>query len=159
MTDRFETFATTIASINRHIQKIKDTEMRALGLRGIHVMCLYRLGKEPEGLTASQLCALCGEDKAAISRTIKDLTAQGYIHPDEQMGKRAYRTKLFLTEKGQAAIAYMTGRVEAILDAVSEGKSEEQRASFYAALTQIEKNLRSQLPGKNSDNLPKGTNA
>lgn len=63
MFDRFETFATTIATINRYVQKIKSMEMKTLGLKGTHVMCLYSLGKHPEGLTATQLCRLCGEDK------------------------------------------------------------------------------------------------
>lgn len=157
MLDRFETFATAIASINRCIQKIKDTEMRALGLRGIHVMCLYRLGKASEGLTASQLCALCAEDKAAVSRTIKDLTAQGYIRAEGQPGKRAYRARIFLTEKGQEAIAYILSRVEVILTAAGEGLGEEQRAAFYAALALIEENLRRQLAAKSPDNTPKGS--
>ena len=81
MFDRFETFATTIATINRYVQKIKSMEMKTLGLKGTHVMCLYSLGKHPEGLTATQLCRLCGEDKAAISRTITELTEKDLCAP------------------------------------------------------------------------------
>ena len=48
-------------------------EMTELGLKGTHVMCLFFLHHTPEGLTAAQLCQLCAEDKAAISRTIATL--------------------------------------------------------------------------------------
>ena len=33
MFDRFETFATTIATINRYVQKIKSMEMKTLASR------------------------------------------------------------------------------------------------------------------------------
>ena len=79
MFDRFETFVTTISTIHRYMQKIKSTEMKTLGLKGTHVMCLYSLGKHPEGLTATQLCRLCGEDKAAISRAITELTDKKFV--------------------------------------------------------------------------------
>src|SRR5699024_11963085 len=43
VTDRFETFVLTINRIYRCIQRIKDREMEALGLKGSHVMCLFQL--------------------------------------------------------------------------------------------------------------------
>ena len=55
MTDRFETFVLTINRIYRCIQRIKDREMEALGLKGSHVMCLFQLRQHPEGLTAAEL--------------------------------------------------------------------------------------------------------
>ena len=71
MENRFETFSGSIVQLNRCLQKIKDLEMRRLGLRANHAMCLYYLGRHPEGLTATQLTDLCREDKAAISRRAK----------------------------------------------------------------------------------------
>ena len=53
--------------------------MTEFGLKGTHVMCLFFLHHTPEGLTAAQLCQLCAEDKAAISRTIATLKEKGYI--------------------------------------------------------------------------------
>lgn len=139
--DRFETFATTILMIHRCIQKIKDREMLLYGLKGTHVMCLYSLGKEPEGLTASELCSICGEDKAAISRTVSDLTDKEFVSLNTDGQKRAYRTKVLLTEKGKNVIAYINERIEIALRSVGEGLSDSQRNSFYSSLSLIANNL------------------
>ena len=96
MYDRFETFTARISSIYRCIQKIKSME---IGLKGSHVMCLFHLGRQDDGhpgsagggLTAGELCALCGEDKAAISRSIAELEERGYLLRPDADGKKAYR--------------------------------------------------------------------
>lgn len=145
MLDRFGTFATTIASISRSVQKIKSLEMKPLGLKGTHVMCLYFLGKEPEGLTASQLCRLCGEDKAAISRSISDLTQKSLVHTVSAGQQRTYRAKIFLTEKGKESIAYINERVSHVLDVVGAGLTDSQRDSFYQSLALISNNLKTYI--------------
>lgn len=48
-------------------KKLKELEMGQMDLKAGYTMCLYYLGKHPEGLTATQLTELCKEDKAAIS--------------------------------------------------------------------------------------------
>lgn len=145
MIDRFETFATTIAFINRYVQKIKSAEMRPLGLKSAYVMCLYNLVKKPEGVTASELCELCGEDKAAVSRTLSELSRRDYVRVDEPDGKRAYRAKVFLTEKGKKIGEYIHSRVDHVLDAVSEGMSELERTELYRSLSVIARNLKRYL--------------
>lgn len=155
MLDRFGTFATTIASIYRSIQKIKSLEMKALDLKGTHVMCLYFLGKEPEGLTASQLCRLCGEDKAAISRTVADLTRKSYVRNMDSVpsspSKRAYRTRIVLTDKGVSSIAYINERVNHVLDMVGPDLDENQRNDFYRTLTQISDHLKKYIQAEESE--------
>lgn len=135
--DRFETFATAVAQINRCLQKIKAAEMDAVGLRSAHVMCLYALGKERAGLTAAQLCRTCREDKAAVSRSVNELAEKGYIRLEERPGGRAYRAKIFLTERGEDIVRYINGRVDRALDAVGEVLDDGRRSAFYSALTQI----------------------
>lgn len=155
MLDRFGTFATTIASIYRSIQKIKSLEMKTLDLKGTHVMCLYFLGKEPEGLTASQLCRLCGEDKAAISRTVADLTRKSYVRNMDSVpsspSKRAYRTRIVLTDKGVSSIAYINERVNHVLDMVGPDLDENQRNDFYRTLTQISDHLKKYIQTEESE--------
>lgn len=147
MTDRFETFATTIAALNRSIQRIKARETEAVGLKTGHVMCMYVLGKEPQGLTAVELQKQCGEDKAAVSRTLSELTAKGYVRQDAPGGKRAYRAKIQLTPAGREAVAYINQRVEQALEAGSRGLSPEGRAEMYGALRLISDNLEHYLQG------------
>ena len=103
MTDRFETFVLTINRIYRCIQRIKDREMEALGLKGSHVMCLFQLRQHPEGLTAAELAERSLEDKAAVSRAVARLEELGLVELPEEGGKRRYRAKLRLTEAGRAA--------------------------------------------------------
>ena len=77
MLRRFESFVTGITVCYKYIQRIKSMEMGELGLKGAHAMCLFYLHHNPGGLTAAQLCTLCAEDKAAISRTVADLRRHG----------------------------------------------------------------------------------
>ena len=72
MIHRFEQLTTGVSQIYKNIQRIKKLEMRSLGLKGTHVMCLYFLHSHAEGLTAADLCALCKENKAGISRILAE---------------------------------------------------------------------------------------
>ncbi len=142
MFDRFETFSTTISFINKCVQKIKTNEMLPVGLKGSHVMCIYTLGKETDGLTASQLSKKCGEDKAAISRTLKELLDMKYIYPVSFTKKRVYRTKMLLTEKGKQVLSSIKEKINKALDFVGEGISESERIAFYNSLSIIASNLK-----------------
>ena len=75
--EQFESFTAAVTRAYKCLQKIKNRETERMGLKGSHVMCLYYIGKTPGGLTAAELCRLCHEDKAAISRTLVDLTERG----------------------------------------------------------------------------------
>ena len=77
MNQRFDAFVTGITVCYKYIQKIKSLEVTDLGLKGAHVMCMFYLNQHPEGLTASQLCSLCAEDKAAVSRTATAISPKG----------------------------------------------------------------------------------
>ena len=70
MEARFETFTVLINRISRSIRKIKNQEMAEYGLRSAHISCLYYL-QQGEGLTATDLCERCEEDKATVSRALE----------------------------------------------------------------------------------------
>lgn len=139
--DRFETFAVSILELNRYLQKIKDMEMRTYGLRGNHVMCLYYLGKNNNGLTATELTEVCREDKAAISRSLAQLIELGYIYRNQDEQKRSYRSKLFLTEKGKELVTAIDQKIDSILTQGSHGLTPEQRNIFYSTMNIIIQNL------------------
>lgn len=144
MLHRFEEFVTGITECYRYIQRIKTAEMTDLGLKGTHVMCLFYLNRSPEGLTAAQLCNFCGEDKAAVSRTVAELEKLGHIHCDLQDGKK-YRAPLVLTEKGRQAAGCINGLVEQWVCAGGDGLTDEERAAFYASLGKIAANLKTKV--------------
>ena len=136
--DRFETFTGSILELNRCVQKLKDLEMKPFGLRANHVMCLYYLGKNPQGLTVTELAETCREDKAAVSRSLEYLEQNGYLQIPE--GKR-YRRPLVLTQKGAAAGAEVSRRIDSVVALASCDVQEEDRQAMYRALSVISKNL------------------
>lgn len=141
MIHRFEQLTTGVSQIYKSIRRIKKLEMRSLGLKGTHVMCLYFLHSHSDGLTAADLCTLCKENKAGISRILADLEAQGFIryaHPQE---KKKYRSKAVLTETGRKQ-AKKVNRL--ILNAVLKGGQDitsKERDIFYRVLNLISDNL------------------
>lgn len=139
--ERFETFTTSVTKAYKCIQKIKLAETERMGLKANHVMYLHYLGKNPEGLIATELCKLCIEDKAAVSRTIVDLTEKGFIKQNETDSNRKYRIKVMLTTKGMEINKQLN---EAIAIAVSKAASslnETERENFYRVFFYITDNL------------------
>lgn len=145
MIDRFEKLTSGISRIYKSIQKIKKHEMQALGLKGPHVMPMYFLMIHPEGLTPADLCVLCNEDKAGISRILSDLEQNeliSYELSDETSGdKKRYRSKAFLTENGWF---HANTVKDLILNATALGGrqlNDEDRETFYRVLALIADNL------------------
>ena len=142
MIQRFDAFVSGITACYKYIQRIKSMEMTEFGLKGTHVMCLYYLRQNPAGLTASQLCGLCAEDKAAISRTVSDLRSRGYI---TTLSEKAYRAMLTLTAAGHELARKFDQLIEGWVTAGGDGLTDEERSDFYKALSSIAENLRSRI--------------
>ena len=139
MQERFKTFTVLITKIKRSIRRIKTEEMAEFDLKSPHVSCLYYLYKA-QTLTAKELCDICEEDKAAVSRSIEYLETNGYVTCNSKMQKR-YRTPLELTEKGREIGARIVERIDRILGAASEGLDEAERLVMYRSLALISENL------------------
>ena len=142
MIDRFELFATTITQIYKNLQRIKMQEMSGFELRGTYVMCLFEVNRNPEGLTITQLSQLCGEDKAAISRTISELVKRGLVTSNNN---KKYRAPLVLTEEGQETANKIDALASTAVQAGSAGLTMEELKIFYKALTTISDNLNNYL--------------
>ena len=139
MTQRFETFTVLIHRISRNIRRIKNQEMAAYQLRSAHISCLYYLSA-PEGLTATELCERCEEDKATVSRALDHLEENGYLVPRDKSAKR-YKSPLVLTEKGLAVSRQIACKIDRVLAEVSGALTEEERMAFYRYLTIISDQL------------------
>lgn len=138
MTKRFELFCTTINQIHRNLQRIKLKEMAEFGLKGIHVMCIFELYQNPEGLTLTQISNLCGEDKAAVSRAVTELTKRGFVISDTE---KKYRSLITLTETGIATAEKINEKAETAVLAGSGELTKEERELFYKTLLYISDNL------------------
>ena len=142
MIQRFDAFVSGITACYKYIQRIKSMEMTEFGLKGTHVMCLYYLRRNPAGLTAAQLCGLCAEDKAAISRTVSELRSRGYI---TTLSEKAYRAMLTLTAAGQELARKFDQLIEGWVTAGGAGLTDEERVDFYKSLSAIAENLRTRI--------------
>ncbi len=139
MKERFETFTVLINRISRNIRKLKNLEMKEYNLKSAHISCLYYL-YQSDGLTASELCERCEEDKATISRTLEYLEKNGYLRCETKSEKR-YRSPLLLTEKGNTTAAKIAEKIDDVLEEIGESLTEEERAVFYRSLSIISEGL------------------
>ena len=139
MQERFETFTVLINRISRNIRKIKNQEMADCNLRSGHVSCLYYLYTQ-EGLTSTELCERCEEDKATISRCLVYLEENGYLASAANGAKR-YKSPLFLTDKGKEIGKLIAEKIHRVLDEISGGLTEEERIAFYRSRAIISNSL------------------
>ena len=139
MINRYETFTVLINRISRNIRKIKNQEMAEYNLKSYHISCLHYLYSS-EKLTATDLCELCEEDKATISRSLDYLEKNGYILCETKSAKR-YKSPLILTENGIEACKKIAEKIDRVLDEVSIGLTDGERAEFYRSLNIISNNL------------------
>ena len=139
MEERFETFTVLIGEISRSIHKLKTMEMAEFDLKSSHVSCLYYLFKR-KALTAKELCDICAEDKANISRSVKYLEENGYLSCDSKHVKR-YQSPLMLTEKGREIGEKIVWKIDNILSHAGDGVPEEDRRVMYRSLAVICENL------------------
>ena len=140
MLHRFEAFTKAVTTSYKCIQKIKKYEMDTFGLKGSHVMCLFALGKNENGLSAVELCKTCNLDKAAVSRILPALQSEGYIYADK-IGNQKYRIKHRLTEKGKEISNALNLLITNVVDRCGRGLTVPEREQFYASFEQITENL------------------
>lgn len=141
MTERFERFTLSISEVSRYWHKITTKEMAKYELKGIHSMYLLTMLHYPNGITAPQICALCGRDKADVSRMMTILEEKGMV-TKEGTNQNMYRGTFKLTEKGKEAAEYVRARVTLAVEIAGKELSNEKRAIFYETLEMITENLR-----------------
>ena len=138
MEERFEAFTTLISGINHSIRKLKTEIMAEFDLKSTHLYCLYHLYKA-NALTAKELCDMCSEDKALISRTLKSLEERGYISKGES--EKRYRAPLVLTERGREVAARVCEYADAYFGIAGGELSDEERKVLYKSLRIINERL------------------
>lgn len=137
MIERFERFSYAVFEISRCWHKLAAEEMARHGLRGPHAIYLIIMRRYPAGITAAQLCELCGRDKADVSRSMALMEKKGLIVKEGTQ----YRALLKLTETGKAAAQAVCGRAAVAVELAGKGISDADRGVFYASLASITSNL------------------
>lgn len=141
MEERFERFTFAMLEISRHWHKLSGEEMGKYGLRGTHSVYLLTLAKHPGGLTAAQLCELCGRDKSDVSRMMTIMEEKGLV-VKEGTNQNLYRGVFRLTEEGRLAAEQVRRRASRAVELAGRDLSEAQRVALYEALETIVANLR-----------------
>ena len=140
MLDRFETFVSVMNALYKDYQKVKSFKMKDFGLKSCHVMCMFYLGQNVEGLTANELCEKCREDKAAISRNLKYLTERGYIETRGEENQK-YRLRNILTKEGREVYEKIEVLISSIVERLGKGLSKKERDAVYSGLAKILNNF------------------
>ena len=141
MIDRFERFSLAISEISRYWHKLAAEELSKYGLKGPHATYLTAMCKYPDGITAPQLCEMCGKDKSDASRMIAILEEKGLV-TKLLVGGSLYRGKLQLTEEGRLAAEHVSQRASRAVEVAGKDLTDETRELFYKALESIASNLR-----------------
>lgn len=140
MLNRFERFSFAIAEIDRCWHKLAADEMAKYGLNSPHAVYITTLYRHEDGVTAAQLCELCGKNKADVSRMVGIMEKKGLVRK-EAAGGSMYRALIKLTDEGKIAAEQVRGRAALAVELAGAGLSESEREIFYSALERISANL------------------
>lgn len=140
MIPRFELFTSNVSLAYKYIIKIKAHEMQEFGLKAAHVMCLFFIGRNQDGLTAGELTELCNEDKSGISKALTALKAKGYIS-SENDGTKKYRIKYTISQKGLEIYDRIIDAITNVIEKCNYGLNEKEREVFYSTFEKIVANL------------------
>jgi len=141
MTDRFELFSFMISQISHYWHKIASDEMERYGLKGAHSVYLMAMYRFPDGITAPNLCELCGKDKADVSRMMSIMEKKGLVIK-EGTKKNLYRGVFKLTEEGEKAALFVKERANLAVTLAGKDLTDESRKILYESLESIANNLR-----------------
>lgn len=113
--------------------------MQEYDLRSSHVSCLYYLSSS-KALTLTELSERCEEDKATVSRSVRDLKRNGYVI-SEAGSEGRYKAQLLLTEKGMIAGKRIADKISAVLNETDKALTGEELDTFYRCLGVISEEL------------------
>ena len=137
---RFEKFTLLIDGIHKNINRIKVDTAPTFGVKGVHVLWVYELLMNPQGLTATELAARSMVNRSLVSREIEELKRGGYIASTNESSTR-YNEKFSLTESGRSLADKICKEILFVQDSVNTGISEEELASFYSTLQKLNTNF------------------
>ena len=141
--ERFEDFVGLITLIYKEMQRIKTVEASRLGLKGSDIMCLYYLGQHDEGMTGADLAREADVTRAAVSRTLAHLEADGFVEVAEERetGSR-YRAPVRLTPRGREATDAVGEIIRRVVVEAGEELGDIQRIQMYRSLNLILERLK-----------------
>ena len=114
--------------------------MEAYGLKGAHSVYLTTMNRFPDGITATQLCELCGKDKSDVSRMMSIMEKKGLVYK-EGIHQNMYKGVFKLTEQGKEAAEFVDRRARLAVMLAGKDLTDEKRMVMYEAMESISANL------------------
>ena len=140
-TSRFIGFSQRLDRIVKNIKRKEMSYMREYGLRSVHISCLLCMDKHREGITVSELSRKCDTDKALISRTVKELSRDGFILPDTDAGDKNYNKRYKLSEKSEEILCKLKSDISEYVLEANVNISVDDLNVFYHVLSEFERNI------------------
>jgi len=141
MVERFERFSYAIMEISRCWHKLASEEMEKYHLKGAHSIYLLTIARYPRGISAPQLCELCGRDKSDVSRMMSIMEKSGLVIK-EIVSRTRYGGVFRLTDAGKKAASQVARRASLAVEMAGKQLSESERTVLYGALSSITENLK-----------------
>lgn len=137
-----QSFGRQISIIYQNISTHLDTELKPYGIGTAQISFLITLLKQ-DGINQETLTVTSHVDKSTTARSIAKLEKAGYItrkkDPDD---KRA--NKIHLTKKGHHIEPKLASILQQLNGILSEGLTEDEKASFVTLLEKLERNILAQ---------------
>ena len=140
-TIRFLTFCRSFDKILKDIKKKEMSYMSEYGLRSVHMVCILRMKQSEKGMTVTELAKATQKDKALISRTIKELTADGFVTTKTMVEDKGYKKKYYLTEKSERIATDINDDIGEYMSMARTGIPEEDMQKFYEVLSSLTRNI------------------
>ena len=150
---RFVRFSMETEALAKALQKYKNDCLERFGLRSMHLMTLWCLWRNKDGLTAGDLSRLCSVDKAFVSRVTGELGELGYVDRGEDRGRRS--RVLTLTSRGREIMKEIDGILRYSVERITDGVGREQLDVFYGVLDRFRRNIDT-LSETKPDGIPAG---
>lgn len=137
--NRFLIFHHGMNRIVKDIKRLEMTYMKEYGLRSVHMGCLLSINTSENGMSITQLARSSRKDKALISRTVKELLADGFI--ETRATDKAYNKKYYLTEKSKMIANDINKDIVEYMARARVGIPEDDLHTFYGVLDALERNI------------------
>lgn len=129
--ERFSKLVRMVSKLDKSIKSLESTASQKLGIKGVHVFCIYSLIDAPDGLTASEIAKKNGINRSLISREIERLGSAGMIRYSDT---NRYNTPIMLTERGKTVAEEIFRIGFDSQQKVDSMISEEELDTFYSVL-------------------------
>ena len=115
--------------------------MSEYGLRAVHMGCLLHIERSENGMTVTELAKASGNDKALISRIVKELVSDGFLSTQTNAEDKSYRKKYCLTDKSRIITSDLDKDISEYMSQARGNIPQEDMSTFYEVLRTLTHNI------------------